>query len=281
MPLHHPNADIFVPGGEPLAAALAKVTHLGIGTHQDDLEFMAFHGIMECHGRADRWFGGVVCTDGAGSARTGKYANCGDDEMRRIRIREQREAAVLGEYAAMLQLGYSSGDIKGSGAGALRDDLAYLLAMARPEIVYTHNPADKHASHVAVTIATLETLRRLPPEQRPRAVWGCEVWRDLDWLPDAAKVVLDVSGGESLAAALNHVFDSQIAGGKRYDLAIAGRRAANATFLDSHATDQASQVIFAMDLTPLVADPEASITDFVCQHIDRFKDDVRAKLAGW
>ena len=50
---------------------------------------------------------------------------------------------------------------------------------------------------------------------------------------------MDVSGRDNLAAAMNGVFDSQIAGGKRYDLATIGRRAANATFFESHATDQA------------------------------------------
>ena len=48
MNLHIPTADIFIPDGQPPAAALARVTHLGIGAHQDDLEFMAFHGIEAC-----------------------------------------------------------------------------------------------------------------------------------------------------------------------------------------------------------------------------------------
>ncbi len=80
-------------------------------------------------------------------------------------------------------------------------------------------------------------MRELPRGQRPKKVWGCEVWRNLDWLADDDKVLMDVSGHEHLAAALNGMFDSQIPGGKRYDLATLGRRRANATFLESHATD--------------------------------------------
>jgi hypothetical protein len=57
-------------------------------------------------------------------------------------------------------------------------------------------------------------------------VLGCEVWRDLDWLLDSDKVALDSSAKPELAAALLKVFDSQISGGKRYDLATLGRRAA-------------------------------------------------------
>jgi len=87
-----------------------------------------------------------------------------------------------------------------------------------------------------------------------------------------------VSGRDNLAAALNGVFDSQIAGGKRYDLATLGRRAANATFFESHATDASTQLIFGMDLTPLVADESKDIVEFVCGQIEKFSADVRSKI---
>ncbi|MEO6788927.1 MAG: PIG-L family deacetylase, partial [Chthoniobacteraceae bacterium] len=64
MKFHLPSADIFVPDGLPAADALARVTHLGIGAHQDDLEFMAFHGILQCFHSDTEWFGGVTCTNG-------------------------------------------------------------------------------------------------------------------------------------------------------------------------------------------------------------------------
>jgi hypothetical protein len=128
-------------------------------------------------------------------------------------------------------------------------------------------------------VAVLQAMRELPRDKRPRQVIGCEVWRNLDWMPDADKVVMDVSGHDTLAAALNGAFASQIAGGKRYDLATLGRRAANATFFDSHATDSATQIVFGMDLTPLVADETLDIADYVCGFIDRLRADVRQKLS--
>src|SRR3954470_19652229 len=73
MNLHHPTADVFIPDGTALDTALARITHLGIGAHQDDLEFMAFHGIEACYHSDTDWFGGVTCTNGSGSARTGAY----------------------------------------------------------------------------------------------------------------------------------------------------------------------------------------------------------------
>jgi len=279
MKLHHSTATVFVPDGKPLSEALPRVTHLGIGAHQDDLEFMAFHGILQCYARDDRWFGGVTCTNGAGSSRSGPYAACDNQRMMAIRHDEQDAAAVIGQYAAMIQLNHPSSMVKDPAEAALRDDLTEILRATRPEVVYTHNPADKHDTHIGVTIAALAAMRALPPDERPKQVIGCEVWRALDWLADSEKVLMDVSGRDNLAAALNGVFDSQIAGGKRYDLATHGRRAANATFFQSHATDSATQLIFGIDLTPLVEDDTLDIADYVCGFIERLNTDVRQKLS--
>lgn len=279
MKLHNPTAEVFIPDGNAVPEALARVTHLGIGAHQDDLEFMAFHGIIACFGREDKWFGGVTCTNGKGSSRTGPYAELSDEQIAAIRRQEQNKAAAIGQFGAMIQLDYASSAVKNSAATDLKNDLKAIFAATQPEVVYTHNPADKHETHIGVVVAALQAMRELPREKRPKQVIGCEVWRDLDWLLDSEKVVMDVSGHDDLAAALNGVFKSQIAGGKRYDLATLGRRAANATFLESHATDLASQVIFGMDLTPVVTDDSKDIVEFVCGHIERFQADVRQKLA--
>ncbi|HEX3889315.1 MAG TPA: PIG-L family deacetylase, partial [Verrucomicrobiae bacterium] len=176
-------------------------------------------------------------------------------------------------------LNYPSCAVKSADDSSLKNDLKKILAATKPEIVYTHNPADKHDTHVGVVVAVLQALRELPRAQRPKKVVGCEVWRNLDWLADAEKFLMDVSGRDNLAAALNGVFDSQIAGGKRYDLATLGRRAANATFFESHATDAATQMIFGMDLTPLVTDETLDIVEFVSGHIEKFSADVKMKLA--
>ena len=278
MRLHNPTAEIYIPDGRPQAAALKRITHLGIGAHQDDLEFMAFHGIWACHASRTKWFGGVTCTNGAGSARAGRFKQFTDEQMMAVRRREQNRAAKLGRYAAMVQLDYPSSAIKSPADTALKTDLHTILAATKARVVYTHNLADKHDTHVGVVIAALQALRELPPAQRPAQVIGCEVWRSLDWLGDEQKVLLDVSGSHRLAARLNGVFVSQIAGGKRYDLATLGRRSANATFFESHATDTATQLIFGMDLTPLITDPTRDIADHALSHIDAFRADVAAKL---
>jgi len=279
MKLHNTTAEVFIPDGKPESEALQRITHLGIGAHQDDLEFMAFHGILNCYANDQKWFGGVTCTNGSGSSRTGPYVNHTDAQMMTIRRQEQNHAAVVGQFGVMIQLDFPSSAVKSATDVSLKNDLKTVLSATRPEVVYTHNLADKHDTHIGVVIAALQAMRELPRGQRPKQVIGCEVWRNLDWLSDGEKVLMDVSGRDNLAAALNGIFDSQIAGGKRYDLATLGRRAANATFFDSHATDKATQVIFGMDLTPLVNDESADIAAYACSCIDRFKADVQQKLA--
>ena len=279
MKFNQPHARLFVSDGKPADLALARITHLGIGAHQDDLEFMALHGILACYHSETEWFGGVTCTDGAGSSRTGPYAHFTDEAMQAVRRVEQETAAVVGRYGAMIQLDYASGAVKSASDPSLKDDLKQILTASHPKVVYTHNLADKHDTHIGVAIAALQAMREMPDGERPVSVFGCEVWRGLDWMADEDKVAHDVSAHENLATALSGVFDSQIAGGKRYDLATLGRRRANATFFQSHASDHAEMISFAMDLTPLITNPSLDIVDYVLGYIQQFEDDVRGKLA--
>jgi LmbE family N-acetylglucosaminyl deacetylase len=278
MQFHQPNADLFVPDGTAPEQAFARTTHLCIAAHQDDIEIMAYHGIAECFGRDDRWFSGVVVTNGAGSPRTGIYGAYSDAEMQKVRIREQRKAAYVGEYGFQAQLGFTSGQVKDPKETAVVEDIAAILRASRPRIVYLHNPADKHDTHIGVVLRSVAALRAAREETRPEKVYGCEVWRDLDWLPDEVKQVLPASARSNIAASLVGVFDSQVSGGKRYDLATAGRRLAHATYYASHGTDQESALNFAMDLTPLVDDPSVSVADFVLGRIDLFRSDVEKRV---
>ena len=277
IPLN-PLARIVAPDGVAGPEAIRRTTHLGIGAHQDDLEFMAFHGILACYDRTDRWFGGVTITDGRGSSRAGKFQNWTDDQIAAERIREQEAAAVIGQYSFIAQLGFGSAAVRDAQQTAVRDDLRRILEASRPEVVYLHNLADKHDTHVGCALRCLEAIRQLPKADRPRQVYGCEVWRDLDWLVDSEKTPMPVSARPELARALNEVFATQIAGGKRYDLAVLGRRTANATFSNAHATDQETAMQWAMDLTPLVQDDALDPVTYTVGFIDRLKADVTARL---
>lgn len=279
MKFHNTGSEIYVPDGGSADDALARTTHMGIGAHQDDLEIMAWHGILECFGRQDKHFTGVTVTNGAGSPRDDLYANYTDDDMQKIRRVEQRKAAYVGDYSAQVFLDYTSGAVKDKNNADVVADLKQLLSAAKAKVVYTHNLADKHDTHVGVTLRLIQAIRSLPAASRPEKLYGCEVWRGLDWLNDGEKVVFDVSAHENLAMSLVGVFDSQICGGKRYDLATAGRRRANATYLASHATDVATSVIFGIDLTPLIKDDKLDPSKFIRGFIDHFADEVSHRLA--
>jgi LmbE family N-acetylglucosaminyl deacetylase len=279
MKFSREEADVWVPGAGAPAEALARVTHLCVGAHQDDIEIMAHSGICDCLDNPDTLaFGGVVVTDGGGSSRTGPYADKTDEAMKVIRREEQRQAAALGQYAIQIQLAHPSADVKRSGHAGVAADLATIFAGAKAQVVYLHNPADKHDTHVAVLWRCLAALRALPAEDRPQQVFGVEVWRGLDWVLDAEKVALDCGRRPDLAAKLLEVFDSQITGGKRYDLAAAGRRAANATFNDARSQDGFAGIAWALDLTPLVADPSLDLATVTKAYVDRLSQDVADRL---
>ena len=274
----NPLARLVTPDGKTGPDAISRTTHLGIGAHQDDLEFMAFHGILTCYDRIDRWFGGVTITDGRGSSRAGQFKDWTDDQIAAERIREQEAAAVIGQYSFIAQLGFGSAAVRDAQQSAVRDDLRRIFEASRPEVVYLHNLADKHDTHVGCALRCIEALRQLPKAERPKMVYGCEVWRDLDWLVDSEKTAMPISARPELARALNEVFATQIAGGKRYDLAVLGRRSANATFSNAHSTDQESAMQWAMDLTPLVQDDSLDPVAYTVGFIDRLKADVTARI---
>jgi len=269
------GAHIYVPDGLDQEKGLARTTHLGISAHQDDLEIISADGILKCFQRQDLWFTGIVVTNGSGSPRDDLYKNYTDEEMRVVRVKEQKKAAYIGEYAAQVFLDYPSSVVKDGCSDLPVKDLVKILKIARPRIVYTHNLADKHDTHVAVVLKVIQAIRLLPSDERPEAFYGGEVWRDLDWMVDKDKVVFDVSAHVNLQTALLGVFDSQICGGKRYDLATMGRRVAHATYFESHGTDFATGLIYGMDMTPLVKDPMLDISEFIQKYIDRFSQEVR------
>jgi LmbE family N-acetylglucosaminyl deacetylase len=278
MKFHLDTAEIFVPDGLPVDQALPRTTHMAISAHQDDIEIMAAEPILACFQQPDRWFTGVVVSDGRGAPRNGLYEHYDDEKLRIVRFKEQRKAAIVGEYAAQALLDYPSKIIKDGGMPQPVEDLAALLKAAQPELVYTHNLADKHDTHVAVALRVIAAIRSLPEAQRPRKLYGCEVWRDLDWLMDSDKVPFNISEHENLQAALLGVYDSQIAGGKRYDLASMGRRRANATYFEAHGVDVTTGMSYAMDLTPLVLDTGKDVTAYLQEFIQRFEQDVTSRL---
>ena len=272
------NIKSYIPDGVALTQALSRTTHLAIAAHPDDIEIIGFHGISRCYQVADQWFTGIVVTDGSGSPRGAPFQAYSDAEMIAARVEEQQQAANLGEYSAVLQLGICSDEVKGRINLSLVEYLSVQLALTQPDTVYLHNLADRHDTHIGVCIHALEALRKLPKAIRPESVYGIEVWRNLDWLPEEHRIRLDVSAHTDLFNKLICVFESQIGGGKRYEQALPGRQSANATFDQSHVVDQSSAITLAMDLSGLIQNEHIAYGDFMEAVFCDFTTDVIQRI---
>lgn len=278
MKLTLDTAQLYIPDGLEESAALARTTHLAIGAHQDDLEIMAYDGIVQCYQQADKWFAGVVVTNGGGTPRSGIYGDYSDADMIQVRNKEQKKAAFVGEFSGQFLLDFPSSRVKDAADQGPINDLAAIIEATKPDVIYTHNLADKHDTHIGVTLKTIAALRRVSDDALPKKVYGCEVWRDLDWMVDSDKVAMNTSERENLQMALVGIFDSQIAGGKRYDLATMGRRRAHATYHQSHGVDETTGICFAMDLTPLVEDRDLDPLALVQGYLSNFLGDVMERV---
>ncbi|MGF1450963.1 MAG: PIG-L deacetylase family protein [Opitutales bacterium] len=272
-------AECYIPDGSDFADAAARTTLLGIGAHPDDLEFMAYPGIAEGYAADRGCFAGVTCTDGAGSVQADgpKLSTVALADLRR---EEQREAARIGRYGFMVQLAHPSRHAREAAMRPhLIEDLRQLLDTVQPKTVYTHNVFDRHPSHLGVVLAVIAAIKALPAERRPGQLLGCEVWRGLDWLPAGRKLSLNASRYPQLAARLNGVFATQTTGGKRYDLAVDGRRRANATFDNAHRADAATHVTYAVDQTTLIRDGGPFVAEFVRVVSAEFSAELGAAIA--
>ena len=159
---------VYIPDGTDEKEALARTTHLAIAAHEDDIEFMAYAPIAECFGRQDKWFCGVVVTDGAGSPRSGIYADYTDEDMKKIRIEEQKKASNVGNYGAQILLGYSSKEVKDKNNETVVNDCVEILKATKPKYVYIHNLADKHETHVAIAVKLRHCANFRPKNSRKR-----------------------------------------------------------------------------------------------------------------
>ena len=212
------------------------VKWLCICAHQDDCEIMAVDGILKGYYSKKYSFALVETTDGGGSARTGKFKDYTDEEMKAVRILEQQKASEIGKYHSLYLLNYSSKEVKD------------------------------------------EAVRSLPKEEQPKLFYGCEVWRGLDWINDEKKIGFDVSRNERLQKRILDVFESQIAGGKAYTKASIGRRYQNATYYRSHSVDSYKMVSYAIDLKPLLKNPNLSVKEYALSFVEDLRKEVESVL---
>jgi len=274
------DAEFFVPDGATQEEAMRRAPILAIGAHPDDIEILAIPGILDGIRAGGNKLFGVVATNGGGSLRTGEYANLSYLDMRDIRVREQKQAAVIGRYAGVVLLNYESSEMKDSRNGHPDEDLRAVITGVKPETVYLHNPFDRHDTHVAVCLRSIAAFRAVTAATgwMPKKMYGCEVWRGLDWLVHCDRTALPVHDPDHLADQLIKVYHSQMIHENHYDLAARGRRIANATYQESHSLGSEHEMAFTVDLLPLLEDPAIPVADFVRHTIDRFRADAVSRL---
>lgn len=249
---------------------LNKVKWLGICAHQDDAEIMAIDGILKGYYSKDYSFALIETTDGVPQSA--------DISIKDIRNNEQMKASEIGHYHLLYLLNYTSKEAKDEENEDIINDYIKIIRELRPEVIYTHSILDKHKTHVGVVKKVIEAIRRLPKEERPKAIYGCEVWRSLDFVTDDKKIIFDVSKNLTLQKKLLDVYVSQIKDGKAYSDATIARRKANATFCESHENDKFKLVSYSIDLTPLILDDNLSIKDYATTFIDNLKKDILNNL---
>src|SRR5258708_39479569 len=102
--LKAPGAEIYIPDGRLIGEALKRTTHLGVCAHPDDLEIMAYEGILECFGKKDKGFTGVVVTNGGGRAGEGKFKDYTGQQMVEGCKGEEKKDARIGPYVPQFLL---------------------------------------------------------------------------------------------------------------------------------------------------------------------------------
>ena len=254
------------------------VKWLCICAHQDDCEIMAVDGILKGYYSKKNSFSLVETTDGGGSARSGKFKDYSDDQMKEVRIIEQEKASEIGRYDSLFMLNYSSKETKMKNNEDIINDYLKIIKELKPKVIYTHSLLDKHPTHIGVVLKVIEALRRLPKNEQPKEFYGCEVWRGLDWIDDVRKIGFDVSRNEKLQKRILDVFESQIAGGKAYTKASIGRRYQNATYYQSHSVDGYKMISYAIDLLPLLEDEMLTPFDYAMSFVDDLKKEIKEML---
>ena len=117
----------------------------------------------------------------------------------------------------------------------------------------------------------------LDPEFQPASLWT-RAYRDLVAQDRGARrcSLALVRSNDSVSLHESRVLSALPA---EHDSTTAGRRLAHATYHTSHATDRFNGITWAMDLTPLITNPALSVVDYTTTLIDRFKEDVVARLS--
>lgn len=100
---------------------------------------MAIDGILKGYYSKKYSFALAETTDGGGSARSGNFKDYTDEEMKKVRIKEQKAASEVGKYHSLYMLHYSSREVKHNVNEGIVNDFIEVIKELRPQVIYTHS----------------------------------------------------------------------------------------------------------------------------------------------
>jgi LmbE family N-acetylglucosaminyl deacetylase len=272
------NTQLWFPDKDNFDKLSENTTHMAIGAHCDDLEIIGLDGIVRHFENKKNNFYGVVVSNSQGKPYHPKYRNLSPEQIQKIREREQIKAAGIGQYTGLAFLNYPSNRIKNKKyKDEITNKIQEIIKIINPKTLYTHNPFDRHPTHVVTCLRVIEALRGLKKSKRPSRVYGVEVWGSLDWLPDDKKVAFDVSAHKQLTEKLLSVYKSQNYKNNRYDEAVLGRMRANSVFSKPHQFSKEKFLIYALDLLPLLKG-KTNIGKYLKRYLETFLEDSLSRI---
>ncbi len=231
----------------------ATTNLLAIASHHDDIELMAMDGVLKAYGSKKYAFYACVVGDASNCNKIGKYADCSDKELMETRNQEQARASQIGEYEDLILLKKSQSDIEDLDNTTIVKELQKIILDINPDVVYTHNIFDRNLSHVRLALKVIEAILALPEESRPRLLYGCEIFRSLDWLPERYRVNFDISDNKEIQSRLIGVYDTMAEHSQNFAKAVVGRKLSNATFLGDKMGEEDKMLWFGLNLTPVIS----------------------------
>ncbi len=255
----------------PKTAKHAPITHIAIAAHKDDGEMLALHGILNCYDKGG--FALIVLTDGGNCPKSGKYADVSYDDMAELRTEEQKRAATFGKYEKVYFLQLPSSSLETEFEEISSKVASIFNENPTIQYAYAHSLFDRHKTHINASKIAIESIRQSKYKGKIKMLYGVELWRDLDWIPENEQILLDVSGSKDFAMDLLSFFPSQNQS-KMYNKGFCGRVVANATFSNSHSNSLASEQIRAIDMTKLVFADKNAVRAFVDEQLGKFKQEI-------
>jgi len=154
-------------------------------------------------------------------------------------------------------------------------DIQKILAEVQPDVVYTHNIFDKNPIHQKLAQIVIDAIMLMDEESRPRLVYGCELNRALNWLPDKYRVTFDLSENKELQNRLIGVYDTKAEQSKNYAKAVMGRKMANATFITTEVDpgEEEKMIWYGINLSPVVQ-KNISVKEYCTKILSDFNKEV-------